>query len=90
MSKVNLLKPNKENINLFLGLGALFFILGILDFSLNNFYEKKEPGFNSKEEIKTDFIGSIKESQSIKDINRYSLPPLSLLINSQKEKYDTN
>ena len=55
----------------------------------NNFYEKKEPGFNSKEEIKTDFIGSIKESQSIKDINRYSLPPLSLLINSQKEKYDT-
>ena len=37
MSKVNLLKPNKENINLFLGLGVLFFTLGILDFYLNNF-----------------------------------------------------
>ena len=45
MSKVNLLKPNKENINLFLGLGILFFTLGILDFYLNNFYEKNITGF---------------------------------------------
>ena len=45
MSKVNLLKPNKENINLFLGLGVLFFTLGILDFYLNNFYEKNITGF---------------------------------------------
>ena len=36
MSKVNLLKPNKENINLFLGLGVLFFSLGIFDFYLNS------------------------------------------------------
>ena len=45
MTKVNLLKPNKENINLFLGLGVLFFTLGILDFYLNNFYEKNITGF---------------------------------------------
>ena len=45
MSNVNLLKPNKENINLFLGLGSLFFTLGILDFCLNNFYEKNITGF---------------------------------------------
>ena len=45
MRNVNLLKPNKENINLFLGLGTLFFTLGILDFSLNNFYEKNITGF---------------------------------------------
>ena len=46
MSKVNLLKPNRENINLFLALGVLFFSLGILDFYLNNFYEKNITGFN--------------------------------------------
>ena len=40
MSNVSLLKPNKENLNLFLVLGSLFFVLGIFDFSLNNFYEK--------------------------------------------------
>ena len=45
MSKVNLLKPNRENINLFLSLGVLFFSLGILDFYLNNFYEKNITGF---------------------------------------------
>ena len=45
MSKVNLLKPNRENINLFLALGVLFFSLGIIDFYLNNFYEKNITGF---------------------------------------------
>ena len=40
MSNVNFLKPNKENLNLFLVLGSLFFTLGIVDFCLNNFYEK--------------------------------------------------
>ncbi len=45
MSKVNLLKPNRENINLFLALGIVFFSLGILDFYLNNFYEKNITGF---------------------------------------------
>ena len=40
MNKINLLKPNKENLNTFLVLGALFFSLGILDFYLNNFQGK--------------------------------------------------
>ena len=39
MNKMNLLKPNKENLNLNLFLGALFFVLGIFDFCANNFYE---------------------------------------------------
>ena len=38
MNNVNFLKPNKENLNLYLVLGALFFTLGIVDFCLNNFY----------------------------------------------------
>ena len=45
MTGVNLLKPNKENINLFLLLGALFFGLGIFDFCLNNFYGKNITAF---------------------------------------------
>ena len=40
MSNVNFLKPNKENLNLFLFLGSIFFTLGLIDFCLNNFYEK--------------------------------------------------
>ena len=40
MIDVNLLKPNKKNLNLFLVIGALFFNLGIADFCLNNFYGK--------------------------------------------------
>ena len=45
MTSVNLLKPNKENLNLFLILGALFFSLGIFDFCLNNFYGKNITAF---------------------------------------------
>ena len=33
MTALNLLKPNKNNLNLFLILGAMFFVLGILDFA---------------------------------------------------------
>jgi general L-amino acid transport system permease protein len=40
MNKINLLKPNRENLNIFLTLGVLFFSLGILDFCLNNFGAK--------------------------------------------------
>jgi len=51
MNKINLLKPNKENVNTFLILGTLFFFLGILDFYLNNFQGKNItfflPGFIS-------------------------------------------
>ena len=45
MNNINILKPNKKNLNLFLVLGSLFFVLGIFDFSLNNFYEKNITGF---------------------------------------------
>ena len=45
MNKINLLKPNKSNLNLFLFLGFLFLVLSIFDFSLNNFYEKNITSF---------------------------------------------
>ena len=38
MSNINFLKPNRENLNLFLILGSLFFALWLIDFCLNNFY----------------------------------------------------
>jgi general L-amino acid transport system permease protein len=38
MTSVNFLKPNKDNLSLFLVVGALFFTLGLVDFCLNNFY----------------------------------------------------
>ncbi len=37
MSKINVLKPGKENINTFLYAGSLLFIVSILDVSLNSF-----------------------------------------------------
>jgi len=40
MTKINLLKPDNKNLSFFLGLGSLFFILSIIDFSLNNFLDK--------------------------------------------------
>ena len=40
MKKINLLKPDNNNLSFFLSLGTLFFILGIADFSLNNFLDK--------------------------------------------------
>ena len=45
MNNINLLKPNKENLNLFLVLGAVFFSLGIFDFCLNNFYGRNITSF---------------------------------------------
>ena len=45
MNNVNFLKPNKEKLNLFLVIGTLFFVLGIIDFCLNNFYETNITGF---------------------------------------------
>ena len=45
MTSVNFLKPNKDNLNLFLVVGALFFSLGIIDFCLNNFYDTNITGF---------------------------------------------
>ena len=40
MKKINFLKPDNNNLSFFLILGTLFFILGIIDFSLNNFLDK--------------------------------------------------
>jgi len=37
MTKINLLKPDNNNLPLFLILGTVFFVFGILDFYLNNF-----------------------------------------------------
>ena len=45
MNNLNFLKPNKENLNLFLILGTLFLALGIFDFCINNFYETNITGF---------------------------------------------
>ena len=45
MSNVNFLKPNKKNLNLFLFLGVIFFSLGLIDFCLNNFYERNITDF---------------------------------------------
>ena len=45
MSNINFLKPNRENLNLFLIFGSLFFALGLIDFCLNNFYETNITGF---------------------------------------------
>ena len=45
MSNINFLKPDRENLNLFLFLGSLFFALGLIDFCLNNFYETNITGF---------------------------------------------
>ena len=40
MTKINILRPNNKNLSFFLGLGSLFFTLSIIDFSLNNFFDK--------------------------------------------------
>ena len=45
MTSVNFLKPNKDNLSLFLVAGVLFFTLGLVDFCLNNFYDKNITGF---------------------------------------------
>ena len=41
----NFFKPNKNNLSLSLSLGSLFFLLGILDFYLNNFFGKNITSF---------------------------------------------
>ena len=45
MNKLDFLKPDNKNLILFLSLGILFFGIGVLDFSLNNFYEKNITSF---------------------------------------------
>ncbi|MDC0215571.1 amino acid ABC transporter permease [Candidatus Pelagibacter sp.] len=45
MKKINILKPNLQNLYFYLFLGGLFFGLSILDFCLNNFLEKNITSF---------------------------------------------
>ena len=45
MKKINFLKPDNTNLSTFLSLGTLFFILSIVDFSLNNFLGKNITSF---------------------------------------------
>jgi general L-amino acid transport system permease protein len=45
MLSKDFLKPNKNNLSLSLSLGSLFFLLGILDFYLNNFFDKNITSF---------------------------------------------
>ena len=45
MKKINFLKPDNKNLSLFLTLGGIFFILSIVDFSLNNFLDKNITSF---------------------------------------------
>ena len=40
MKKINFLKPDNNNLPFFICLGSVFFILSIIDFSLNNFLNK--------------------------------------------------
>ena len=45
MKKINFLKPDNTNLSTFLSLGTVFFILSIVDFSLNNFLGKNITSF---------------------------------------------
>ena len=45
MSKINFMKPDKENLNTFLYLGSALFFIGILDVFLNSFYSSNITGF---------------------------------------------
>ena len=45
MKKINFLKPDNTNLSTFLLLGTVFFILSIVDFSLNNFLGKNITSF---------------------------------------------
>ena len=45
MSKINFLKPDKENLNTFLYLGSFLFLISVLDVSLNSFFSLNITGF---------------------------------------------
>ena len=45
MNKINLLKPDKTNLNTFLSLGTLLFFISILDVFLNSFFKVNLIGF---------------------------------------------
>ena len=45
MSKINFMKPDKENLNTFLYLGSALFFIGFLDVFLNAFFASNITGF---------------------------------------------
>ena len=45
MSKINFLKPDKENINTFLYIGSFLFVISVIDVSLNSFFRLNITGF---------------------------------------------
>ena len=45
MSKINFLKPDKENINTFLYMGSFLFVISVIDVSLNSFFRLNITGF---------------------------------------------
>ena len=45
IEKLTFLKPNKEKLNLYMFLGALFFALGIYDITSNSFFDKNVTSF---------------------------------------------
>ena len=45
MSKINFLKPDKNNLNTFLYLGSFLFFISILDVFLNSFFSLNLTGF---------------------------------------------
>ena len=45
MSKINFLRPDKENLNTFLYLGSLLFFISVLDVFLNSFFNINITGF---------------------------------------------
>ena len=45
MSKINFLKPDKENLNTFLYLGSFLFVISVIDVFLNSFFSLNITGF---------------------------------------------
>ena len=45
MSKINFLKPDKENLNTFLYLGSFLFFISVIDVFLNSFFSLNITGF---------------------------------------------
>ena len=45
MSKINFLKPDKENIDIFLYMGSFLFVISVIDVSLNSFFSLNITGF---------------------------------------------
>ena len=45
MSKINFLKPDKDNLNTFLYLGSFLFLISVLDVFFNSFFNLNFTGF---------------------------------------------